>query len=124
MQSLTDRIIDRIQRNRISTAEVTDCLEKTGALPRVVALNRGHHRVGKVFWTYAHEARNWHLHEQLRGAPERAVIVTEAFECEGRALYGNLVAKFLLLYRQAAALVACGNLRDAPRDDCRDTVVP
>ncbi len=56
MESLTDRIIDRIQRNRISTAEVTDCLEKTGALPRVVALNRGHHRVGKVFWTYAHEA--------------------------------------------------------------------
>jgi 4-hydroxy-4-methyl-2-oxoglutarate aldolase len=114
VQSLIDRIIDRIQRNRISTAEVTDCLEKTGALPRVVALNRGHHRVGKVFWTYAHEARNWHLHEQLREAPERAVIVTDAFDCEGRALYGNLVAKFLLLYRQATALVACGNLRDAP----------
>ncbi len=114
VQSLTDRIIDRIQRNRISTAEVTDCLEKTGALPRVVALNRGHHRVGKVFWTYAHEGRNWGLHEQVREAPERAVIVTEAFDCDGRALYGNLVAKFLLLYRQATALVACGNLRDAP----------
>ncbi len=42
------------------------------------------------------------------------MIVTEAFACEGRALYGNLVAKFLLLYRQATALVACGNLRDAP----------
>jgi regulator of RNase E activity RraA len=40
--------------------------------------------------------------------------VTEAFDCEDRALYGHLVAKFLLLYRQVAALVACGNLRDAP----------
>src|SRR6202034_1836702 len=92
VQSLTDRIIDRIQRNRISTAEVTDCLEKTGALPRVVALNRGHHRVGKVFWSYAHDASNWDLHEQLRNAPERSIVVTEAFDCEDRALYGHLVA--------------------------------
>jgi 4-hydroxy-4-methyl-2-oxoglutarate aldolase len=114
VQSLCDQIIDKIQRNRISTAEVTDCLDKTGALPRVAALNRGHHRVGRVFWTYAHDARNWDLHEQLRAAPERAIVVSEAFECDNRALYGHLVAKFLLLYRQVAALVACGNLRDAP----------
>src|ERR1700726_573630 len=111
---LSDLIIDKIQRNRISTAEVTDCLEKTGALHRVNALNRGHHKVGRVFWTYAHDARNWDLHEQLREAPERTVVLTDAFDCDDRALYGHLVAKFLLLYRQVAALVACGNLRDAP----------
>src|SRR5579862_5319046 len=114
VDQLSDRIIDKIQRNRISTAEVTDCLEKTGALSRVVPLNRGHHRVGRVFWTYAHDARNWDLHEQLRHAPERSVVLTEEFDCEDRALYGHLVAKFLVLYRQAAALVACGHLRDAP----------
>lgn len=114
MDSLTDQIIDRIQRNRISSTEVTDCLDKSGALPRVVALNRGHHRVGRVFWTYAYNESNWELHEQLRGVPERAVVITETFQCGSRAVYGNLVAKFLILYRQSAALVACGSLRDAP----------
>jgi regulator of RNase E activity RraA len=114
VESIADRIIDKIRRNRISSTEVTDCLEKTGALPRIVALNRGHHRVGRVFWTYAHNESNWGVHEQVRNAPERSIVVTEAFDCGERAVYGNLVAKFLLLYRQVSALVVCGYLRDAP----------
>lgn len=114
MDTLTDDVIDKIQRNRISTTEITDCLEKSGALPRVAALNRGHFRVGRVFWTFAYNESNWELHEQVAHAPERSVVVTEAFQCGSRAIYGSLVAKFLILYRQAAAVVACGCLRDAP----------
>jgi regulator of RNase E activity RraA len=114
VESLTDRIVDKIRRNRISSTEVTDCLDKTGALPGVVALNRGHHSVGRVFWTYAYNDSNWELHEQVRHAPEKSVVITETFDCGPRAVYGNLVSKFLILYRQAAAIVACGLLRDAP----------
>ncbi len=114
MESLTDLIIAKIQRNRISTSQVTDCLDKSGALTGITALNRGHHRVGRVFWTYACNESNWGLHEQLRHVPERSVVVTETFDCGGRAVYGDLVAKFLFLYRQVAATVVCGFLRDAP----------
>lgn len=111
---VTDRIIDKIQRNRISTTEITDCLDKSGALPGVVALNRGHHRVGRVFWTYAYNESNWELHEQVRHVPDRSVVVTETFQCGDRAIYGSLVSKYMILYRQVAAVVACGKLRDAP----------
>lgn len=114
VDSLTDQIIDKIQRNRISSTEITDCLDKSGALPRVMALNRGHHRVGRVYWTYAYNESNWELHEQLSHVPDRSVVITETFQCGERAVYGSLAAKFLILYRQAAAVVARGYLRDAP----------
>jgi 4-hydroxy-4-methyl-2-oxoglutarate aldolase len=114
VKSLTERIIDKIQRNRISSTEIADCLDKSGALPRVMPINRGHHRVGPVFWTYAYNESNWELHEQVREAPENSIVLTEAFGCGTRAIYGSLVAKFLILYRRVAAAVACGYLRDAP----------
>jgi len=114
VNSLADHIVDRIQRNRISSTEVADCLDKSGSLPQITALNRGHHRVGRVFWTYAYNESNWELHEQIRHAPERSVVLTETFQCGSRAIYGSLVAKYLILYRQVTAVVVCGYLRDAP----------
>ncbi len=114
METVAEKIIDKIQRNRISTTEVADCLDKSGAITRVRALNRGHHRVGSVFWTYAYNESNWELHEQIRDVPKGSIVLTEAFDCGDRAIYGSLVAKFLVLYRQASALVVCGLLRDIP----------
>ncbi|HEX8723390.1 MAG TPA: RraA family protein [Pyrinomonadaceae bacterium] len=111
---LTDAIIDKIKRNRISTTEVADCLDKTGALPDALPLNRGHFRVGRVFWAYAYNESNWEFHDQIRGVSEGDVVVAEPFGCGDRAIYGELVSKFLLLYRQAAALVTLGKLRDVP----------
>jgi regulator of RNase E activity RraA len=113
MGSATEQIIRKIRRNRISSTQVADCLGKAGVVEGVRALNPGHHRVGPVFWTYAYNESNWELHEQVRDAPEGAVVLTEAFNCAGRAVYGELVAKYLVLYRQVAALVTCGLLRDA-----------
>jgi regulator of RNase E activity RraA len=106
-------IIEKIRRNRISSTQVADCLDKSGAVEGVRALNPGHHRVGPVFWTYAYNGSNWELHEQVREAPEGSVVLTETFNCGQRAVYGELVAKYLILYRQVAAVVTCGLLRDA-----------
>jgi regulator of RNase E activity RraA len=114
VKAVAEQVIAKIRRNRISSTQVADCLDKTGVVDGVRALNPGHHRVGPVFWTYAHNASNWGLHEQVREAPEGSVVVTETFGCDGRAVYGELVAKYLILYRQVAALVARGLLRDAP----------
>lgn len=109
------RIVDFIKRNRVSSTEVADCLGKTGAIPRVRSVNRGHFAVGNVYWTYAYGETNWQVHEQIQHVSEGDVVLTEVFECHDRAIFGDLVAKYLLLYRQASALVVSGNLRDAPR---------
>ncbi len=108
-------VVDYIRRNRVSTTEVADCLGKTGAIPGVVAVNRGHFRVGKVFWAYAWDETNWPVHEQIESVPEGAIVVVDDLGCGGRAVFGDLVAKYLLLYRQAAAVVVTGTLRDAHR---------
>ncbi|PCI14866.1 MAG: demethylmenaquinone methyltransferase [Thiotrichales bacterium] len=110
-----ERIIGYIKRNRVSSTEVADCLGKTGALPGVTPVNRGHFAVGNVYWTYAYGETNWHVHDQIQDVAEDDVVLTEVFECADRAIYGDLVAKYLILYRLAGALVVTGNLRDAPR---------
>jgi regulator of RNase E activity RraA len=113
MSTVHQQVIEKIKRNRISTTQVADCLDKSGAVEGVRALNPGHHRVGPVFWTYAYNESNWEFHEQICEAPEGAVVLTETFACGNRAVYGELVAKYLILYRQVAALVLRGWLRDA-----------
>jgi regulator of RNase E activity RraA len=108
------QIIAKIRRNRISTTEVADCLDKEGAIAGVRALNPGHFRVGSIFWSYAYNESNWEHHEQIRNVPEDVIVLTEAFDCGDRAIFGALVAKFLMLYRQVSAVVVNAKLRDAP----------
>ena len=108
-------IIDYIRRNRVSSTEVADCLQKTGEFTGVSALNRGHFRVGNVHWIYACDQSNWTVHEQAQDVQTGDVVVVDAFGCGRRAIFGDLVSKYLLLYRQAEALVVRGSLRDAPR---------
>jgi len=100
MESTVDykeRIIGYIKRNRVSSTEVADCLGKTGALPGVTPVNRGHFAVGNVYWTYAYGETNWHVHDQIQDVAEDDVVLTEVFECADRAIYGDLVAKYLIL---------------------------
>lgn len=113
MSDFQTAIIDKIRRNRISTTEIADCLNKSGVIPNVHALNRGHHRVGPIYWTYAFNESNWEVHDQIREVPVGSVVLTELFNCGGRAVYGELVIKYLILYRQAAAVAVCGPIRDS-----------
>ena len=109
---MKDKIIDYIKRNRVCTTEVADCLGKAGSLPGVLPLNRGHFKVGSVKWVYAWKSSNWTVHEQLMDTKEDDIVFIDAIECEGRAIIGQLVSKFLLLYRQAAAIVVNAPMRD------------
>lgn len=115
MENFKDKIIDYIKRNRVSTTEVADALNKTGAIPNVQAINNGHFKVGNVFWGYACNETNWDVHEQIQEAKDGDVIFIDVFDCNDRAIFGELVSKYLLLYKQASAIVVNGNLRDAPR---------
>ena len=107
------RIIEYIKRNRVSSTEVADCLGKSGAIEGVQAVNRGHFAVGPVRYVYAHSESNWSIHEQIRDVQSGEVVVMDGIDVKGRALVGELVSKFVLLYREAAAIVSLEKLRDA-----------
>lgn len=107
-------IIEEIRKNRISTSQIADCLGKSGAISSVQALNLGYHRVGRVFWAYAYDESNWELHEQLTRVKAGEIVLVEGFNCNERALFGGLVSKYLVLYREVGAIVVQGLLRDAP----------
>jgi regulator of RNase E activity RraA len=108
------KIIDLIRRNRISTTEVADCMGKSGLVAGVRPITPGKHKVGPVFWAYGYNESNWAIHDRLRDFPEGAVLLAEPVQCNGRALFGSLVSKYLMLYRQACAIVVKGPLRDMP----------
>lgn len=114
-ESMRDKIIEFIKENRVSTTEVADCLGKTGALPNVLPLISGQFSVGVVKWVYAYDESNWEVHEQLQNVEKGKIIFVESFNCGERAIFGELVSKYLLLYRQAQALVVKGMVRDAHR---------
>lgn len=110
---IRERIIDYLVRNRVSTTEVADALGKTGVLPNVMPVNRGHYKAGKIKWIYAYEESNWPIHEQVQDIEEDCVVFVEAFDCSDRAVFGELVSKYILLYHQSRAIVTNGKMRDA-----------
>lgn len=112
---IREQIIEYIRINKVSTTEVADCLGKKGALKDVMPVNRGQFRVGKVKWVYAYNESNWDVHEQVRDTEKDDVVYIETFNCGDRAIVGELVSKFILLYRQATAIVTNTKMRDAHR---------
>lgn len=110
---MRDTIIDYIKRNRVSTTEVADCLGKTGALENVSAVNRGHFKVGTIRYAYAVNESNWPIHERVIDTRENEIVFIDSVNCGGRAMIGELVSKYILLYKQAAAIVTVAPMRDA-----------
>lgn len=112
---IRDEIIKYIKTNRVSTTEVADCLGKTGAVADVLPINRGKFCVGNVSWIYAYNESNWSVHEQGRRIKENTVVFIDCYNCKDRAIVGELVSKFFLLYKNSEALVVAGKMRDAHR---------
>lgn len=110
---ISQKILKYIKRNRVSTTEIADCLGKSGALEGVMPVNRGQFRAGFVRYIYGHTESNWSIHEQARNVEAEEIVVMDGINVNGRALVGELVCKFLLLYRECAAVVALQRMRDA-----------
>ena len=113
--NMKDKIIDYIKRNRVSATEIADCLGKSGSVFNANAVNKGHFAVGNVFYVYACNGTNWDVHEQIQDANDNDIVFVEAFDTLDKAIFGDLVSKYLLLYKQVGAIVTNGLLRDAPR---------
>ena len=105
--------INLIEANKISTTEVADVLGKTGQIPDVRALNKGKFCAGEVVCLYAINNSNYELHRQLADADLNGkILFVYNVNCD-RAVFGDLVSKYILLYKRAKAIVIDGKLRDA-----------
>ena len=110
---MKQQIINLIRENRISTTEVADVLGKKGQIPNVYALNEGIFCAGEVAFVYALNNSNWEVHEQLKDLDLLDKIVyVYCINCN-RAIFGDLVSKYILLYKKARAIVVGGLVRDA-----------
>lgn len=109
----SEEILSYIRRNRVTTTEIADCLGKTGAIKDVLPVNSGLFKAGIIHWTYASYSSNWQVHKDVIDVEEGAVVFIESFDCEDRSIIGELVSKYILLYRQAAAIVVTAPMRDA-----------
>lgn len=111
--SHSQSIVNLLVQNRMSTTEVADALGKRGVLLGMRPVNQGHHRVGVVRCIFAAHNSNFQVHEEAQFIQpnEIALIVTHEFDI-GTAVIGDLIAKYVLLYRSAAAIVVHGAVRD------------
>lgn len=114
--NLRDDIIKLIESNKISTTEVADVLGKTGAVKSILPVNPRHFKVGEVVFVYAYQSSNWDVHEQISHIDcEDKIVYIHAIDCEDRAVIGDLVSKYLFLYKRCKAIVSSAPVRDAHR---------
>lgn len=111
----TKSIIEFCLSNRVSTTEVADALGKSGVLPRVQPINFNFYRVGSVKTVFTANCSNFAVHEQIRDVNKGDVVIIFAHNCDDRAIIGDLISKYLLLYKGAAAVIVKGFVRDAAR---------
>ena len=105
-------ILDYIRKNRVSTTEIADALGKSGVFPKVQPVNTQQYRIGTVRCVFTANNSNYAVHEQIRDVKDNEVIIIFTHGCEGRAIIGDLISKYTLLYKGAAAIVVQGMVRD------------
>jgi regulator of RNase E activity RraA len=114
MQETLSNIVNIIERNRISSTEVADALGKRGVIDGILPINTGKHIAGKVSYIYAFDESNWPVHEQAMSVEEDTVLFVDSFNCNNKAVFGDLVSKYLLLYKRVKGVVINGLMRDIP----------
>lgn len=110
-----DKILEYCIANRVSTTEVADALGKNGVLPKVQPINFNQFRAGRVRTIFTANNSNFAVHEQIRDVQKGEVVIIFPHNCDNRAIIGDLVSKYILLYKGAAAVVVQGLVRDAAR---------
>lgn len=108
----TQEILDFCGKNRVSTTEIADALGKLGVFPKVQPVNHGQYRIGRISCVFTANDSNYAVHEQIREINEGDVVIVFTHNCDYRAILGDLISKYALLYKGAAAIVVQGLVRD------------
>lgn len=106
-------IISIIKKNRISSVEVADALNKSGVIEGPKPLIKGKFIVGEVQYIYGHSETNWPIHEQCEKLNEGGILYVDTFNCNNKAAFGDIVAKYIILYKGIEGIVVNGLMRDA-----------
>lgn len=113
MEDFAKLALELIEANKISSTEIGDVLGKTGQIEGVKCLNKGLFKVGEVAFIYAINNSNYEVHKQLAEKDIRdKILFVYNVNCD-RAIFGDLVSKYIMLYKRAKAIVINGKLRDA-----------
>jgi len=113
--AIREDIISLIKTNRISTTEVSDALGKKGGLLGVKPLNSGKFAVGEIFQSNPRNDSNYEVHKSIQSIKPNDIVLISPSNFTEVAVFGDLVAKYCLLYKQAEAIVVNGNVRDVAR---------
>lgn len=109
---IKEKIIDYCLKNRISTTEVADALGKTGVYNGVKPMIEGKYCVGEIHTVFTGFKSNYQVHERIKNVKEGSIVMIFTHECDDRAVIGDLISKFLILYQGAKAVVVDGFVRD------------
>jgi len=112
MNNIKQQIISIIKKNRISSVEVADALNKSGVIEGPQALIKGKFVVGEVQYIYGHSETNWPIHEQGEHVKEGGILYVDTFNCNNKAAFGDIVAKYFILYKGIEGIVVNGLMRD------------
>lgn len=114
MLTMTEKIVDFINMNRMSTTEVADALNKSVELALdLKPIVPGLCVAGVVYYVPAVNGSNWHVHKYIREIPKNSVVFIDVENCGDKAIIGGLVAKYTFFYRQAKGIIVTGKVRDA-----------
>lgn len=112
---MKNKIIRYIEKNKISSVEISDALGKNGVLSGLEPVNDGHFVVGEVEYIYTYNKSNWELHKQIENIEENKVVFVDTFNCADMAVLGDIVSKYIMLYKNAKAIIVNGLVRDVHR---------
>ena len=117
MNSIRNNIIKYIKTNRVSSTEMSDVLSKKGAIYSLRPINyqEARHKVGKIKCVFAYNNSNFLIHDEIKKVKETDIVIIFGKKMNKRSIIGELIAKYILLYKQASAIVVIGNVRDLPK---------
>lgn len=105
-------IKEYLKQNKISTTEVSDALGKSGVSKNIIPINQGLYKVGSIKCIFTANKSNYQLHEEITFIKDGDLPFIFTENCDGKAVLGELVAKYLCLYKNCPAVIVDGFVRD------------
>jgi len=109
---LKKKIINFLNETKLSTTEVADALGKTGVIQNVLPITSKKYIIGNTFCIFASNLSNYAVHNAAPEIKENDIVLIFTHNCEERAIIGDLIAKYILDYKKAKAIVVDGRVRD------------